>query len=134
MTRGGALARGEWRVRAGEGRGSGGPLARGHLTRPPLPSPAPLPCSVKQFENPANPAAHVATTAEEILAQVPELDAFAELGSRDFTICKCAARGAVILPVSSLVRPRRIVSVPTDQLPLDWQGEADQAGRLRSPV
>ena len=29
-----------------------------------------------QFENPANPAAHMRTTAREVLAQVPDLDAF----------------------------------------------------------
>ncbi|MBS1784969.1 MAG: cysteine synthase A [Acidobacteria bacterium] len=31
---------------------------------------------VRQFDNPANPAVHSRTTAEEVLAQVPELDAF----------------------------------------------------------
>jgi cysteine synthase A len=31
---------------------------------------------VRQFDNPANPAVHRRTTAEEILGQVPELDAF----------------------------------------------------------
>ncbi len=31
---------------------------------------------VRQFDNPANPAVHRRTTAEEVLAQVPELDAF----------------------------------------------------------
>ncbi|HEU4951109.1 MAG TPA: cysteine synthase A [Holophagaceae bacterium] len=31
---------------------------------------------VRQFDNPANPAVHRRTTAEELLAQVPELDAF----------------------------------------------------------
>ncbi|MBI3132310.1 MAG: cysteine synthase A [Acidobacteria bacterium] len=31
---------------------------------------------VRQFDNPANPAVHRRTTAREVLAQVPELDAF----------------------------------------------------------
>ncbi|MBS1767520.1 MAG: cysteine synthase A [Acidobacteria bacterium] len=31
---------------------------------------------VRQFDNPANPAVHRRTTAEEVLEQVPELDAF----------------------------------------------------------
>ena len=48
---------------------------------------------------------------------VPELDAFAELGSRDFSVRACSSQGAVVLPVSSLVRPRRCERVPAGQLP-----------------
>jgi cysteine synthase A len=33
-------------------------------------------CYLKQFENAANPAVHEATTAREVFAQVPEMDAF----------------------------------------------------------
>ena len=55
---------------------------------------------------------------------VPELDAFAELGSRDFTVRECTAAGAVIVPLTSIVRPRRRVPVPTDQLPLGWGAPA----------
>lgn len=52
---------------------------------------------------------------------VPEMDAFTELGSRDFTIRECLAAGAVILPVADIVRPRRRVPVPKDQVPLSLQ-------------
>ncbi len=83
------------------------------------------------------PAASQAHVRQLVFAYVyeavPELDAFAELGSRDFTIRECAARGAVIMPASSLLRPQRNVCVPTDQLPLGWQGAVDLAGRHRSP-
>lgn len=49
-----------------------------------------------------------------------QLDAFAELGSRDFTVRERAAWGAVVLPMLALRRLRRNVPVgpaPADQLP-----------------
>ena len=51
---------------------------------------------------------------------VTELDAFMELGSRDFTVRECTAGGATILPATELVCPRRREPVPTGQLPHDW--------------
>ena len=51
---------------------------------------------------------------------VPELDAFAELGSRDFTVREFSAGGATILPASELVCPRRREPVPEGQLPENW--------------
>ena len=60
---------------------------------------------------------------------VPELDAFRELGSRDFTVRECTAAGAAIFPVDDIVRPRRRVPVPQDQLPLalkeGWSRKAE---------
>lgn len=64
---------------------------------------------------------------------VPELDAFTELGSRDYSVRECAARGRTILPVSSMLRPRRNVPVPKDQLPLDWLQVVAATGRSRLP-
>jgi hypothetical protein len=43
---------------------------------------------------------------------------------RDLSVRECAARSAVILPVSSLIRPRRNVSLSANQLPRVWQGLA----------
>ncbi len=63
---------------------------------------------------------------------VPELDAFTELGSRDYTIRECTTRGAVILPVSDLMRPRRRVPVPDGQLRADWQARSQTASTSSS--
>jgi hypothetical protein len=43
---------------------------------------------------------------------VPGMDAYDELGSRDFTVRECVAREAVILPVADLVQLRRNVPAP----------------------
>lgn len=48
------------------------------------------------------------------------MDAYAELGSRDFTVRECVAREAVILPLSDLVQLRRNVPVPKWQWPVGW--------------
>ena len=73
---------------------------------------------VKQFENPANPAVHVATTAEELLAQVPELDAFvAGVGT-----------GGTVTGVGRVLRERKpgtlVVAVEPESSPLLTKGVA----------
>ena len=60
---------------------------------------------------------------------VPTLDAFAELGSRDYTVRECTPGGAIILKVSELACTRRREPIPKDQLPDDWPA----AGGLQGP-
>lgn len=72
---------------------------------------------VRQFDNPANPAVHGRTTAEEVLAQVPELDAFvAGVGT-----------GGTITGVGRLLRERKpsvlVVAVEPVTSPLLSKGE-----------
>jgi cysteine synthase A len=72
---------------------------------------------VRQFDNPANPAVHRRTTAEEILAQVPELDAFvAGVGT-----------GGTVTGVGRVLRERkpsvRVVAVEPSTSPLLSKGE-----------
>ena len=73
---------------------------------------------VRQFENSDNPAAHEAHTAEELLAQVPELHAFvAGIGT-----------GGTITGVSRVLRARaphvRVVAVEPASSPLLTKGVA----------
>jgi cysteine synthase A len=73
---------------------------------------------IRQFENADNPAAHAAHTAEEVLAQVPELDAFvAGVGT-----------GGTITGVGRVLRARaphvRLVAVEPASSPLLTQGVA----------
>ena len=72
---------------------------------------------VRQFDNPANPAIHRRTTAEEILAQVPELDAFvAGVGT-----------GGTITGVGEILAQRKpgtlVVAVEPETSPLLSKGE-----------
>jgi len=73
---------------------------------------------IKQFENSDNPSAHEAHTAEELLAQVPELDAFvAGVGT-----------GGTITGVGRVLRARaphvRLVAVEPASSPLLTKGVA----------
>lgn len=73
---------------------------------------------VRQFENADNPSAHEAHTAEELLAQVPELDAFvAGVGT-----------GGTVTGVSRVLRARaphvRVVAVEPASSPLLTKGVA----------
>jgi cysteine synthase A len=73
---------------------------------------------VRQFDNPANPAVHRRTTAEEILEQVPELDAFvAGIGT-----------GGTITGVGEVLAQRKpgtlVVAVEPVDSPLLTQGKA----------
>ena len=73
---------------------------------------------VRQFENPDNPASHVTGTAEELLAQVPELDAFvAGVGT-----------GGTITGVGRVLRARaphvKLVAVEPASSPLLTKGVA----------
>lgn len=61
---------------------------------------------------------------------VPGMDAYDELGSRDFTVRECVAREAVILPVADLVQLRRNVPVPKWQWPVGWPEGGRGAGCL----
>ncbi|HXC18264.1 MAG TPA: cysteine synthase A [Holophagaceae bacterium] len=72
---------------------------------------------VRQFDNPANPAIHRRTTAEEVLAQVPELDAFvAGVGT-----------GGTVTGVGQVLRERKpsvlVVAVEPLSSPLLSKGE-----------
>jgi cysteine synthase A len=72
---------------------------------------------VRQFDNPANPAIHRRTTAEEVLAQVPELDAFvAGVGT-----------GGTVTGVGQVLRGRKpgilVVAVEPAASPLLSKGE-----------
>lgn len=64
---------------------------------------------------------------------VAELDAFGELGSRDYTVRGCSAVSAFIMPVSDLLRPRRHTPVPLGQLPAHWPPEKKTLVMDRSP-
>jgi len=73
---------------------------------------------VRQFDNPANPEVHRRTTAEEILEQVPELDAFvAGIGT-----------GGTITGVGEILAKRKpgtlVVAVEPVDSPLLTQGKA----------
>ena len=73
---------------------------------------------VRQFDNPANPAIHRRTTAEEILEQVPELDAFvAGIGT-----------GGTITGVGEVLAAKKpgtlVVAVEPVDSPLLTQGKA----------
>lgn len=73
---------------------------------------------VRQFDNPANPEVHRRTTAEEILEQVPELDAFvAGIGT-----------GGTITGVGEILAQRKpgtlVVAVEPVDSPLLTQGKA----------
>jgi cysteine synthase A len=73
---------------------------------------------VRQFENPANPEVHRRTTAEEVLEQVPELDAFvAGVGT-----------GGTITGVGEVLAQRKpgtlVVAVEPVDSPLLTQGKA----------
>jgi len=73
---------------------------------------------VRQFDNPANPAVHRRTTAEEVLEQVPELDAFvAGIGT-----------GGTITGVGEVLAQRKpgtlVVAVEPVDSPLLTQGKA----------
>ncbi len=73
---------------------------------------------VRQFDNPANPDVHRRTTAEEILEQVPELDAFvAGIGT-----------GGTITGVGEILAKRKpgtlVVAVEPVDSPLLTQGKA----------
>lgn len=65
---------------------------------------------------------------------VPGLDAYAELGSRDFTVRECLAREAIIVLVSDLVGLRRRVPVPMRQWPAGWPDGPQGAGDNSSPA
>ena len=72
----------------------------------------------RQFDNPANPAIHRRTTAEEVLAQVPELDAFvAGVGT-----------GGTVTGVGQILKARKpgvlVVAVEPETSPLLSKGEA----------
>ena len=72
---------------------------------------------VRQFDNPANPAVHRRTTAEEVLAQVPELDAFvAGVGT-----------GGTVTGVGQVLQARKpgvlVVAVEPETSPLLSKGE-----------
>lgn len=72
---------------------------------------------VRQFDNPANPAVHGRTTAEEVLAQVPELDAFvAGVGT-----------GGTVTGVGRVLREKKpsvlVVAVEPTTSPLLSKGE-----------
>jgi len=72
---------------------------------------------VRQFDNPANPAVHRRTTAEEVLAQVPELDAFvAGVGT-----------GGTVTGVGQALKERKpsvlVVAVEPETSPLLSKGE-----------
>ncbi len=72
---------------------------------------------VRQFDNPANPAVHSRTTAEEVLAQVPELDAFvAGVGT-----------GGTVTGVGQVLRKKKpsvlVVAVEPTTSPLLSKGE-----------
>ncbi|HET8901031.1 MAG TPA: cysteine synthase A [Holophagaceae bacterium] len=72
---------------------------------------------VRQFDNPANPAIHRRTTAEEVLSQVPELDAFvAGVGT-----------GGTVTGVGQVLRERKpgvlVVAVEPVASPLLSKGE-----------
>ena len=72
---------------------------------------------VRQFDNPANPAIHRRTTAEEVLAQVPELDAFvAGVGT-----------GGTVTGVGQVLKERKpsvlVVAVEPEASPLLSKGE-----------
>ena len=73
---------------------------------------------VRQFDNPANPAIHRRTTAEEVLEQVPELDAFvAGIGT-----------GGTITGVGEVLAAKKpgtlVVAVEPVDSPLLTQGKA----------
>lgn len=73
---------------------------------------------VRQFDNPANPAVHRRTTAEEILEQVPELDAFvAGIGT-----------GGTVTGVGEVLAQKKpgtlVVAVEPVDSPLLTQGKA----------
>ena len=75
-----------------------------------------------QFSNPANPAIHRATTAEEILADVPEIDYFvAGVGT-----------GGTITGVGQVLKQRRpsakVVAVEPAESPLLSEGKAGPHG------
>ncbi len=72
---------------------------------------------VRQFDNPANPAVHRRTTAEEVLEQVPELDAFvAGVGT-----------GGTVTGVGQVLREKKpsvlVVAVEPTTSPLLSKGE-----------
>ena len=98
---------------------------------------AALPGGVAAAQPRLSPPAPAAALRQLVFAYkytaVPELDAFAELGSRDFSVRACSSQGAVVLPVSSLVRPRRCERVPAEQLPEGWSTATHVADVRRPP-
>jgi len=98
---------------------------------------AALPGGVAAAQPRLSPPAPAAALRQLVFAYkytaVPELDAFAELSSRDFSVRACSWQGAVVLPVSSLVRPRRCERVPAEQLPEGWRTATHVADVRRPP-